>query len=711
MGVDIQSAEATIPEAAMHETVRRIMELEKRFPSHRAVEPVITDDPGWSVDFLPDTPVARIRIPREDILTRGPDSCESLYLHERLHPEVSGEVLKHFTDGEWDTIGFAFGVNVVAEDNRNEFSGNTFIPGGTAIAGRHLLEDIQPGHSLDFALDDDPARLSSTVLADIGYIPAHMRLAAASRAFFCNTEIAKTMHTPSDTEAFTGRLRAIDPRVADAFDRIRDAIGEYYHSVPADTDAADIAEAGKRAADIYRQKIWPELQQLTDASIVDHAMVLYADSSGSGPAGQHRWTPRDAEGRAAVVDQWIALAPAARRKYLDEAADTISKIEEAICAQNQSHANTPESAVRKPDTGHSIDDVVEELTALDTGTESGDALRRYVSVAQAPETGKAVAALLEQMRIREQPEWIIRTTAEGEELDMDAFLDRLISGGGDQNVYATRELEATSGALTGVESATQPPGGVNFLLLGDISKTATTMRDALQTVAVIQTEYGAQSGSNTAVAVYTADTPGFEHGVVRVLKPFTPGVQKGRRYAVSESEKRAIGRIADREFGGGSSPLSTAMFTAAERLIGKQKKTGLQPHTFMIVVTDGIPTDYRPEFLPNAGGRPPTPEDIETAQIATAKWMRSLVTERLASRGIPVTILCLGVGPGTERINQIMPQYPPELRTAISRVLSARGRRVLPSEVSWSFADVNALVAAFPVITEYALSRPNRFRR
>ena len=145
------------------------------------------------------------------------------------------------------------------------------------------------------------------------------------------------------------------------------------------------------------------------------------------------------------------------------------------------------------------------------------------------------------------------------------------------------------------------------------------------------------------------------------------------------------------EESGGNTPTEEAILQSYQRILlnDEQSPQLKRDINFLVVVTDG---------QPNSG-----PYNTKAAIEA--------IYQDATQRGIKIVILFLGIGPGTEFVNHIVPKLSDELREKIAEILSEeRNEEVDPNSIGLSFQTANETTLVYPIILDEMMRNPNSFR-
>lgn len=300
-----QSHTPDIPDAEFENAARQLELIPKAMTKKQHVPVVWDTGKGWFWSHKQGGSDGTITADKNDYYKYGYRYCEGVITHEPSHAVISKDLVEQFTPEEWNQPGFAVGVNWF-EDNRIEYAADDLIAGGRGKIKQHLDIDVQPGHGLDFALDTrDSASLGGSmdmmgkVRDKLSYIPMHMRFGAVARNYFYEKDIAKTLQTPQDLDAFVDRVRTVDQKVADAFVKLRPDIERYYNTVPGRFPPKKlIKQKAQETAAIYKNYLWPEYQKMVDESYENHSLSKFIEDL----AGGAQFQGQDPNGQVTVVN-------------------------------------------------------------------------------------------------------------------------------------------------------------------------------------------------------------------------------------------------------------------------------------------------------------------------------------------------------------------------------------------------------------------------
>lgn len=773
---------------------------------------------GWYWSHLAGGPDGTITGDLADLDRYGYKYCKGVATHEPLHPVLSKDLIEQFTPEEWNQPGFAIGVNWF-EDNRIEYAADDLIDGGRANIKGYLDIDVQPGHGLDFALDQRGSGEMGKAQELLGYLPAHMRFGAVARNYFYEKEIARTLTTKADLDAFIERVRLVDEDVAQIFIESLPDIERYYQTIPGRfASPEEVRQKAKEAAAIYRNFLWPKYKKLVVTAVEKHTLSTFIDDlisgkdfQGQDPQGQvviisfddlppeiqdelreKLKSPASADPlganagesstpEAGVEPSSSAAAPgeaATKEGSADESGEE-GKTGEATDKTSAGNGNSPvdalsdEAQAAVKEAWDKIDETEKQNTKTRATQEIGDAedkinqdlqghsddpgVSRPTKVSENIEKqqsdksdestagqnddggnrGKDVGTTSSDTRMPgEQTSPQVATTGDVEELDK--YFAEQQQAERPQSSYDVRLADARiQRALAELNSAvtfdpnTRPrsyyaPSGIildipkdiqdemqglemnafvvegeketvelRFLILADVSGSMSGLRNHLLDFLVLQTEFLTHQGIDNAACAYTDGGRGFASDILHVLKDFES--TEGFGAVVPKEVKKEMSQVSDISFGGGGTPTSSAMLAGYEDILvprHRQMPQNVNSRTFMIVLTDGQPTDSAPNMSP----------------VDTAVWTQHTMYEKAKSDNMPLTILCLGIGPGTEFVRDISVGLPDDLKSELARKLTAyRSTPVSPAEATTAFADIEELAAIWPTIIEYVTQYPEEF--
>ncbi len=190
---------------------------------------------------------------------------------------------------------------------------------------------------------------------------------------------------------------------------------------------------------------------------------------------------------------------------------------------------------------------------------------------------------------------------------------------------------------------------------------------------------------------------GFSDYAPKAVSTYYPLVSEEGFYGakLTEAEKEKISGI--RHATGGNTPTSRALITLGNHLLDIKSKD-LEPTTdFVLVITDGQPTDRLDGFY---------------SAEESAKHVVDTIREECQSRNLEAALIGLGIGPNTQFVDNLFGKLPLELQVKIAVALNWHQNGVAitnPNMISCSFESAEVLGKVFGILIEYILENPSEF--
>lgn len=142
---------------------------------------------------------------------------------------------------------------------------------------------------------------------------------------------------------------------------------------------------------------------------------------------------------------------------------------------------------------------------------------------------------------------------------------------------------------------------------------------------------------------------------------------------------------------GGGTPTDEALMQSYKNIKAKfeDDPRSVQEVEFIVVLTDGQPS----------GG----PERVRATLEAIYKDAEEV--------GLQVGVLMVGIGPGTDFVNNLIPKMPEEVLDLVQeKLIEIRGTDVSEEEIGYSFSNPAEAAAVYPIILGALLKNPYLFR-